>query len=261
MKHRTIGIVGGMGPQAGVMLHEAIVRHTSAKIDQEHLSVILMTFPQDIQDRTQYLCGLTSENPAHKIVEVIKKLDLAGAEVIGIPCNTSHAPRIFDQIQEYIEKNMPRVNLLYLPTEVLSYMDINYPETNRIGLMMTNGTYKSQVYSRLLRNHRFEVVIPDYEFQNEVIHKLIYDPQIGIKSNPIYITVEAIALWRKSLNYFKNKKVDTILLACTELSLVPLPRSVKDLNVIDTIEILAKALIREATALPARDKEDIGISL
>ncbi|MEQ9659939.1 MAG: hypothetical protein RLO00_17505, partial [Fulvivirga sp.] len=63
MEHRTIGIVGGMGPQAGVTLHEAIVRHTSAITDQEHLSVILMTFPRAIQDRTKFLCGLTKENP------------------------------------------------------------------------------------------------------------------------------------------------------------------------------------------------------
>ncbi|MCE7996916.1 MAG: hypothetical protein HEP71_33450 [Roseivirga sp.] len=51
MQHKLIGIVGGMGPQAGVALHEAIIRRTPVEKDQDHLSVVLMTYPGEITAR------------------------------------------------------------------------------------------------------------------------------------------------------------------------------------------------------------------
>ena len=36
MQNNIIGIIGGMGPMAGIALHEAIVRNTVVEKEQEH---------------------------------------------------------------------------------------------------------------------------------------------------------------------------------------------------------------------------------
>ena len=101
---RVIGIVGGMGPQAGVALFSNIVRFTSATQDQQHLSTILMSFPRHIPDRTLFLEGVAEINPAVNVVNIIRKLESAGASVVGIACNTCHAPAIFDVIARELDR-------------------------------------------------------------------------------------------------------------------------------------------------------------
>ena len=46
----SIGILGGMGPASGCMLFEKIIRSSPAQIDQDHLSVVILSDP-DIPDR------------------------------------------------------------------------------------------------------------------------------------------------------------------------------------------------------------------
>ncbi|MBT8073778.1 MAG: aspartate racemase, partial [Xanthomonadales bacterium] len=83
-----IGIVGGVGPYAGLDLVRNIFDQTLARTDQEHLDVVMLSMPSSITDRTEYLIGQNGENPGLGIADVIKRLEAAGATVAGIPCNT-----------------------------------------------------------------------------------------------------------------------------------------------------------------------------
>ena len=49
-----IGIVGGLGPQAGVDLTSKIIEQTLSRFDQDHISVILISMPSMLVDRTEY---------------------------------------------------------------------------------------------------------------------------------------------------------------------------------------------------------------
>ncbi len=247
MDDKVIGIVGGMGPQAGLALFQSILCYTKAKTDQQHLSTMMMSFPGSIVDRTLYLEGTTSINPALNIVKIIRKLENAGASVIGIACNTAHAPQIYDVILEKLDKTNSRVKLLNMPLETCKYIKKNYAHACRIGVMTSNGTYKSEVYKNLLQVWGYDVIIPDLEFQNDIIHRMIYDPEFGIKSSPNNISNEVRLLAKKALDFFIERKSDAVILGCTELSLLPTKNTVKNLQIVDSIETLARALIREAT--------------
>ena len=58
-----IGIVGGLGPQAGVDLANKIMDQTISNSDQGHISVVLLSMPSNVVDRTQFLLGKVSDNP------------------------------------------------------------------------------------------------------------------------------------------------------------------------------------------------------
>ena len=111
--------------------------------------------------------------------------------------------------------------------------------------MVTNGTYKSGIYNKLLTDKDYEVILPDFSFQDTVIHKMIYDPIFGIKANPSHCTEEVKFLIEKALHFFRSKNTQAIILGCTELSLV-FPNSLDDLIVIDSNDSLAKALIQRS---------------
>lgn len=244
---RIIGIVGGMGPQAGIALLDSITSRTQATSDQEHLSTILMSFPSHIVDRTVFLEGQTDLNPAFPIVRIIRKLEKAGAGVVAIACNTAHAPRIFNVITDELQKAGSSIELLNMPYETCRYIRNNYIHASRIGIMATNGTYRSGIYSNLLRSWGYEVILPDYDFQDNVIHKMIYDPHSGIKAKPAgTITPEASLLLNKALCFFRDKNTDVLILGCTELSLIPASAFDAGFPVVDPTDVMALALIQAA---------------
>lgn len=252
-KDEVIGIVGGMGPQAGLALYNSILRHTRATTDQQHLSVILMSFPGLIADRTLYLEGAVSTNPAFTILNLIRKLEDAGATVAGIACNTAHAPPIYGVIADELHKARSGIKLLNMPLETCLYIRENHPRIRRIGLMTTNGTYKAGVYKNLLQEWGYEVVIPDFSFQDRVVHRMIYDPRAGIKANPNAITHEVRRLASEALAFFSERRSDAIILGCTELSLLFTEKTVDGMLVVDSTEALAQALVREATGRVRRE--------
>src|ERR1700722_10992728 len=182
-QNRTIGIVGGMGPQAGNALFESITRQTAAACDQQHLPVILMSFPELIADRTAFLEGRGVENPAFNIARIIARLECGRASIVGMACNTAYVSAIYEVILSELDRNQVRVELLHMPLEACRYIGETLGDSCRVGLMATNGTYRSGVYREAAYTQGFELLLPDPVFQQEVIHRMIYDPRFGIKAN------------------------------------------------------------------------------
>jgi aspartate racemase len=92
-------------------------------------------------------------------------------------------------------------------------------------------------------------VLPDLAFQQDCIHRIVYDPVYGIKANANKISRQARSSMQASVEYFKKRKTDAIVLGCTELSLFATGKEKEPgLIMIDSIEALARALIREAVA-------------
>lgn len=244
--HKVIGIVGGMGPQAGITLLNSILTNTSVVKDQDHFSTILMSFPSRIVDRTAFLNGSVTINPAFGIVEIIQKLETAGANVVGMACNTSHAPAILDVIMQELERCGSRVVFVNMPMETCRHMMKAYAGVRRIGLLTTNGTYRSGLYHKLLQEHGYEVIVPEFSFQDNIIHRMIYDEVFGLKARPV-VMKQTRMLMKEALNFYKREHADAVVLGCTELSCMERSFSFNGLPLIDSTEALAKALVREAT--------------
>ena len=241
-----IGIVGGMGPQSGVAVLDSIHRHTDAVTDQQHLSAILLSLPKHIADRTAFLDGEPVPNPAYAVGEILKKLEDAGARIAGIACNTCHAGRIYDVILDQLSKRSSRIRMVHMPAETCRYLASELPFARRIGVMSTNGAYKAGIYRHLLHSLGYEVVLPEPSFQNEVIHKMVYDRYIGIKAHSHFVHSEVGELMDKAMDFFAGKKTDAIILGCTELSLAHPAERARGMHLVDSIDCLARALIREA---------------
>ncbi|MEW6359189.1 MAG: amino acid racemase [Planctomycetota bacterium] len=241
---RLIGIVGGVGPYAGIDLAQKVFDQTKASSDQEHLPVALLSLPEEIVDRTEYLLGHVHTNPAHAIACVILQLDQLGAAVVGIPCNTAHAPAIFDVILDELAKAGSAVKVLNMIVETAAVICREHPRIRTVGVLCTTGTARSGVYADTLRKAGLEVVMPDSALQ-EAIHRAIYDPKTGIKAQANPVTSEAMEVLTGAIHALQQQGAEAVLLACTEIPLAVAPRSFADMLVLDPTLILARALIRE----------------
>jgi aspartate racemase len=242
---KIIGVVGGMGPESGVELCKCIVKNSSARSDQEHLSMILMSFPGHISDRTAFIQGTTKLNPAYSIANIIRRLQQSGATVAGLACNTAHAESIFNVILAELEKVKCGIKLLNMPEETCKHITRTLPGAKRVGVLMTNGSYRSGIYSRMLSKYGFEPVLPEVDFQDNVIHRIIYDPEFGIKSNATLVDPQVKELLKTALSLYTRLKVDAVVLGCTELSLALKEQEVDGIPILSSTDILARALVRE----------------
>jgi aspartate racemase len=240
---KMIGIVGGVGTFAGIDLYRKIYQHTDALTDQDHPPVALLSIPYKVLDRTEFLLGEVEENPGIAIAGIIKALASIGAEVIGIPCNTAHAPVIYREILKGIP---PGVQMLNMVEEVGSHISTKSPDIRKAGILGTTGTYLSKTYSEVLSTYQIEAIYPDQSEQEGLVHPAIYDRGYGIKAFSDPVTDRARHDLMEAANSLIRQGAEAIVLACTEIPLAIRETHIGRSLVIDSVSVLAQALIQKS---------------
>lgn len=87
---RTVGILGGMGPEATVLLMARIIAATPAQDDADHIPLIVHQNPA-VPSRIRRLIEGTGDDPAPVLARMARDLESAGAQALAMPCNTAHA--------------------------------------------------------------------------------------------------------------------------------------------------------------------------
>ena len=237
-----IGVVGGVGPYAGIDLIKKIFDQTKADSDQDHLPVSMLSVPHRIPDRTRFLLGQTDENPALFISQVIRKLHECGASVVGIPCNAVHADPIFDEIVKRIPKE---VNLLNMVKEVATTIRERHPSLVDVGVLSTTGTWQARIYPTVLSEYGLNVIQVADPLQENDVNPAIYRRDYGIKARSNPVSTEAKAKLNRGIEHLVARGARVIILGCTEIPLAIDEDCVDDVPLVDPTRILARALIRE----------------
>ena len=96
---RRVGILGGMGPQATILLMQKVLDAVNAQDDADHIPLIVDQNPQ-VPSRIRHLIEGTGDDPGPVLAAMARRLVAAGAEALALPCNTAHhyAPEIRDAV-------------------------------------------------------------------------------------------------------------------------------------------------------------------
>ncbi len=86
---RKIGVLGGMGPEATVLLMSRVIARTQAQDDSDHVPMIVDNNTQ-VPSRIKALIEKTGEDPGPVLAAMARRLEAAGAEALVMPCNTAH---------------------------------------------------------------------------------------------------------------------------------------------------------------------------
>lgn len=221
---KKLGIIGGLGPMATAYFLQLIINMTDADKDQEHIEVLLHSKPQ-IPDRTNYILGMSQENPMPELAGVGKRLVEQGADVIAIPCITAH----FFQGKLEEEIKCPIINAI---EETAIYL--KEEKITKVGIMATDGTIKSELFQNVMKNHGIECVVPQQEFQKKVM-SIIYD---NVKAGKL---IDKAAFEEVSDKLF-DSGAQVILLGCTELSMVKRDCTIGK-GYLDVMEVLARQAV------------------
>ncbi len=233
-KLKTIGVLGGLGPEAGAYFFERIIHETAAGCDQDHPPVIVCSLPQ-VPDRTEaILYGGPSPLPALR--RGLLALSRAGADFAVVSCISAH--HFYPQLAA--KSPLPLLNLI---DETLAAVGRMRPVPKAIGLVATTGTVKSGIVEKAFSAAGIKVLLPSARDQKRIM-TAIYGKK-GIKAGftdgpprQILLDVAADLVRRGAL---------AILAGCTE---VPLALRASDLPVplIEPMIIGARAAIRRSGA-------------
>jgi len=221
---KTLGIIGGVGPLATMLVGEMIVRRTSAKKDQEHVHTIIDN-DTSIPDRTEYILDQTKEDPVPYLVNDAVKLANAGADLICIPCNTAHT--FYEELQ--LASPVPVLHMIRETAKRAASSG-----AKRVGILATDGTLTSGVYQKSLIEQDIEPVIPSDVIQRQVM-SIIYDYVKAGKE-------VSRSQWNVVEDAMQQLNCDKIILGCTELSIVNKEYKL-DNRYIDSLIVLAESAI------------------
>lgn len=223
---KVVGIIGGMGPAATSLLFQKLIEYTDANVDSEHMHIVIDN-NTTIPDRTAAI--IKGENtPAECICESGKKLEEYGAELILIPCNTSHY--FYQYIQA--ELNVPVVNMI---AETAKECVAKGYQT--VGVLATTGTCSTKIYDRELEKYGISAIYPDAEGQENVM-KVIYEQVKAGKPGDASVVKE-------TLTKMHGQGVQAFILGCTELPMV-LKDGYLGYRFIDSLDVLARRAVEIA---------------
>ena len=211
-----IGILGGMGTQAGLDFCNKLAVLNRGKIDQEYPLFLLYNKsnipgrPESIGSQTKKLSNKstnkTSRDKYNKVLKSLLKgcklLEKNKCKFIVIPCNTAHY--WFEDLQNKI--NIPIINM---PKEVFKFTKKKCKKNSKVGLLATEGTLKTGVYKKFFEKD-YQLIEPSQKIQKMSVNKAIK----LVKMGNVKAAAKAIKPAIDSLIKMKCKK---IILGCTEL--------------------------------------------
>lgn len=225
-----LGVIGGMGPEATLYFYDEIIGHTKAECDQDHINMVILN-QASMPDRTKAILTGDDTDLLATMKECTQALEQLGCAHIAIPCNTSHF--FYDKIQ-----NFTNVPIIHMPHEAVVEARRAY-NARRIGIMGTDGTVRAEVYAKQCKALGIECVTPSPEGQANVM-SIIYDEVKAGKP------VDMHKFNRVMREFYKND-CDTVILACTELSVLKRDHEVPDIC-LDAMDILVRESILRSGA-------------
>ena len=211
-----IGILGGMGTQAGLDFCNKLAVLNRGKIDQDYPLFLLYNKsnipgrPESIGIQTSRLTNRFSNSKNKKKYRLVLDSLLKGCRLlkkdkckfIVIPCNTAHYR--YDELKKKIK--LPIINM---PKEVYIHTKRTCKKNSPIGLLATEGTIMTGVYNKFFDTD-YKLIHPNKLIQKNSVNHAIKLVKMG--------NVKAAARRIKpAINFLIKKKCKKIILGCTEL--------------------------------------------
>jgi aspartate racemase len=158
---KTLGIVGGIGPESTIQYYRSIIAaYRDRTGNNSYPPVIINSI-----DVTKML-GLIGAGQLAEVTEylssAVNKLARAGAEFGLLAANTPHI--VFDEIQQ--QSSIPLISIVEATCETVKALNLT-----RVGLIGTRFTMQSDFYPKVLNREGIDLVVPELNDQNFIHDK------------------------------------------------------------------------------------------
>ena len=194
-----IGILGGMGTQAGLDFSTKLAKLYRGKLDQKYPLFVLYNksnVPKRLSEKKVY------KRVYRSLLEGCIFLQNNNCKFITIPCNTAH--HWYDDLIKRV-----KVPILSMPKEVFAFAKKNCSSGSKIGILATESTLSTRIYHKFFEK-KYKLIEPSLRFQKRYVNKSIN----LVKKGKVK---EAEKIIKPVIRYLLKMKCKKIILACTEL--------------------------------------------
>ena len=229
-KKYTVGIIGGMGPEATIDFMSRVIALTPSQRDQDHIHMVVENNPH-IPDRQS-----TAENDliAIELTAIAERLEAAGADFLVLPCNTAHV--FIDDLLKNIQ-----IPFVHIVSETVNEIVKEHTNVKNVGLLATDMCINSGIYHQAIKSVDRTVLVLEQQDQKSCM-QLIFDVKKGKYSKSTKTDMVRLA------DQLIQKGADIIVAGCTE---IPLILDTKSINVplVSSTEVLAKRTVEIAIGI------------
>lgn len=221
---RVVGILGGMGPEATILLQQRVLATVTARDDSDHLPLLIDMNPQ-IPSRIAHLIDQTGEDPGPALAAMAQRLEAAGATALGMPCNTAH--HYASAVTEAV--TIPLLNMIDLSVAKAA---CHLHPGQHIGFLASPAVQSAGVFDEALRQAGLQPLWP--EDGDRMLCAIREIKAQGPTARARQILIDAA-------RELTTKGAAILFVACSEFSLIAcdLP---EDLPTLDTVDVLAEAI-------------------
>jgi aspartate racemase len=223
---KTVGVIGGMGPEATVDFLRRLVARTPARDDADHLHVLVDNNPK-IPSRIAALIEGTGEDPTPVLCHMARGLEAQSADFLVMPCNTAHyyLPAIARAVR------IPLLDMVQLAIDRLS------GGPRRIGMLASPAVRLVGLYRARMEQAELDAIFPDASHEERLLGviKAVKASKQGDEEQKDYTAVA---------RHLRQAGAEALLVACTELSVLAPPDT--GCLVVDALDVLVEATIATA---------------
>lgn len=227
---KKIGLIGGMSWESTVDYYKILNSEVKKRLGTPHSAEIIM-HSVDFAEIERLQAAGDWEELSSKMINLAKKLEKAGADMILICANTMH--QMAPAVQAELE-----IPLLHIADAAAE--KIKADGLNKVALLGTKYTMEGDFYKKRINDkYQIEVIIPKSE-ERDFIHQAIYQELVnGI------LKEETREKFKQIIERLKEQGVEGIILGCTEIPLL-----IKDqdssIPVFNTTKLHAKKAVKMA---------------
>ena len=229
-KKYTVGIIGGMGPEATIDFMSRVIALTPSQRDQDHIHMVIENNPH-IPDRQA-----TAENDliAIELTAIAGRLEVAGADFLVLPCNTAHV--FIDDLLKNIQ-----IPFVHIVNETVNEIVKEHTNVKNIGLLATDMCINSGIYHQVIKSVDRTVLVLEQQDQKSCM-QLIFDVKKGKYSKSTKTDMVRLA------DQLIQKGADIIVAGCTEIPLILDTKSIS-VPLVSSTEVLAKRTVEIAIGI------------
>ena len=239
----TVGVLGGLGPEATLDFFAKVLARTPARADEDHLHLLIDNDPS-VPNRNDAVAG-RGPSPGPRLAAMARRLEAAGADFLVMVCNAAHAFQ--DAILE--ATRIPFVSIVELTVEATA---LRLPQARRVGVLAAEGALDAGLYQRAFAERGIGVLVPEGEERARFM-ELMYAIKGGDKGDAVR---EGMLRLAKGL---REAGAEALVAGCTEVPLVLSQEALDEaglpIPLVNSTDVLVEATVEIASgrrALPRR---------
>jgi aspartate racemase len=225
---KTIGIIGGIGPESTIDYYRKIVSaYCEYDINGNYPRIIINSI--NMSEMLNLLGADRFDEIADNLVIEFGKLAAAGADFGLLASNTPHI--VFDKVREFS------------PLPLISIVEATYNKVKELGLQRvalfgTKFTMNGGFYNEVFLQHNIQVFIPDDADQSFIHEKYLAEL---IKGNILNDTKSKLLEIASKMK--EEHGIQGLILGGTELSLILQNGDAPGVHIIDTTDAHVESIL------------------